>query len=182
MRLVILVTFTCLALAMWQYSRDSQQESALPAAPKQLETNKTATEEASKEYATLPSKNQPAQPMVQHKDVPGIVDPEDTVINIGEYIDVDAIPPYDGRDPINIGEYIDVDAVPIDDGRPPKIIGKNIRDPDELTYLNQQYQEPVNIGEYLPPTADYEISNKPTEPMNIGEPIYFDEEIGPQRY
>jgi hypothetical protein len=182
MRLVILVICTCLALTMYRYNRDFQQESALPEAPKQIEVKQTKVQEANTEHTTKRSKNPSTERMVQRDKVQDTVDNKSTKIDIGEYIDVDALPSYDGRDPINIGEYIDIDAAPIDDGRPPRAIGENIRDPDELTYLNQLYQEPVNIGEYLPPTTHYEIPSEYAEPINIGEPIYVDEETGPQQY
>ena len=104
---------------------------------------------------------------------------ESQVINIGEYIDVDALPVYEDREPINIGEYIDVDALPPDDGSPPINIGDPLPPPDDPDYIPQSYTQPINVGDYLPPPDEYDpgIYGEYTEPVNIGEPIYIDEPL-----
>jgi len=80
---------------------------------------------------------------------------------------------------INIGEYIDVDALPPDDGSPPINIGDPLPPPDDPDYIPQSYAQPINIGDYLPPPDEYDpgVYGEYTEPVNIGEPIYLDEPL-----
>lgn len=184
MRLVILVICALVVLGLWQHNRVPEKDIVNPPTAQQTETDENSAQEAKKDQPTAPLSKPLAQSPDQGDQVPDTVDTTNTVINIGEYIDVDAIPADDGREPINIGEYIDPDAVPVDDGRPPINIGEYIGDPDDPTYLNQQYQEPISIGDYLPPPGEYDRDalGEYTEPVNIGEPIYIDEDMGPQNY